>query len=97
MFLAVFIVTSPLRSLVRLFASDLRLEPTDAGGALGLVGLSAKALHLRRPVGIFLTHRRNSRSYSASHQWVRAGHAGHILECAQKRVNEDQLFTRRHC
>src|SRR6266478_437441 len=71
------------------------LNPLMREARLGLLALSAKTLHLRRPVGIFLTRRKNSRSYGASHQWVRAGHAGHILECPQKRVNEDQLFTRR--
>jgi len=77
------------------FAIDLRLDPLMREARLGLLALSAKALHLRRPVAIFLTRRKNSRSYSASQQWVRAGPAGHILECPQKRVNEDQLFTRR--
>src|SRR6267154_2240394 len=77
------------------FASDLRLEPSDAGGTLGLVGAKRESAALRRPVGIFLTRRRNCRSYSASQQWVRAGSAGHILECPQKRVNEGELFTRR--
>ena len=73
------------------------LNPLMREARLGLLALSAKALHLRRPVGIFLTRRKNSRSYSASQQWIRAGPAGHILECPQKRVNEDEdeLFTRR--
>jgi hypothetical protein len=55
---------------------------------LGLLALSAKALHLYRPAAIFLTRRKNSRSYGASH-----GHAGHILERPQKQFNEDQLFV----
>src|SRR5258708_29395392 len=64
------------------------LNPLMRDARLGLLALSAKALHLRRPVGIFLTRTKNSRSYSASRHWVRAGPAGHILVCPPKRVND---------
>jgi len=59
------------------------------------LAVSAKTLHLRRPVGIFLTRRKNSRSSRCvppvGQGWARRAH----LRVPQKRVNEDQLFTRR--
>src|SRR5712672_2887331 len=72
------------------FASDLRLEPSDAGGALGLVGAKRESAAFT-PTSWYLLDPQKEFSLIRCVPPVGQGFgsAGHILECPQKRVNED--------